>query len=86
MILRRSVILALASIPLQARGVFSQTAVKARRVGLLSSAAPLTDNSDVVVGLRAGFSKRGYVVGSSLFLSGGQLKHNRTDCRSSLTT
>src|SRR5262249_42975079 len=66
MILRRSVILAFASIPLLARGAFSQTAVKARRVGLLSSGAPLTDNSDVVVGLTAGFSKRGYVVGRSL--------------------
>jgi len=66
MILRRSVVLALASIPLLARGALSQTPVKARRVGLLSSAAPLTDNSDVVVGLNAGFSKRGYVVGRSL--------------------
>src|SRR5262249_60542669 len=60
------VVLALASIPLLAREAFSQTAVKARRVGLLSSAAPLTDNSDVVVGLTAGFSKRGYAVGRSL--------------------
>src|SRR5262249_21622404 len=66
MILRRSVVLALASIPLLAREAFSQTAVKARRVGLLSSAAPLTDNSDVVVRLTAGFSKRGYTVGHSL--------------------
>src|SRR5262252_5608964 len=66
MILRRSVVLALASIPLLAREAFSQTAVKARRVGLLSSAAPLTDNSDVVVELTAGFSKRGYVIGRSL--------------------
>jgi putative ABC transport system substrate-binding protein len=52
--------------PLLAREVFSQTAVKARRVGLLSSSAPLTDSNPVVVGLTAGFSKRGYVVGSSL--------------------
>jgi putative ABC transport system substrate-binding protein len=52
--------------PLLARGVFSQTAVKARRVGLLSSGAPFTDTSPVVTGLTAGFSKRGYVVGSSL--------------------
>src|ERR1700730_2379301 len=66
MILRRSVILALGSMPLLARGVFSQTAVKARHVGLLSSGAPLTDANPVVVGLTAGFSKRGYVVGSSL--------------------
>jgi putative ABC transport system substrate-binding protein len=66
MILRRSVILALGSMPLLARGAFSQTAVKVHRVGLLSSAAPLTDTSPVVVGLTAGFSKRGYVVGSSL--------------------
>src|SRR5262249_1140297 len=66
MILRRSVVLPLASIPLLAREAFSQTAVKARRVGLLSSAAPLTDNSDVVVELTAGFSKRGYAVGRSL--------------------
>jgi len=66
MILRRSVILALGSMPLLTRGVFSQTAVKVRRAGLLSSGAPLTDNSEVVVGLTAGFSKRGYVVGRSL--------------------
>jgi putative ABC transport system substrate-binding protein len=66
MISRRSVILALGSMPLLARGVFSQTAVKARRVGLLSSGAPFSDTSPVVVGLTAGFSKRGYVVGSSL--------------------
>ena len=66
MILRRSVILALGSIPLLARAVVSQTAVKARRVGLLSSGAPFTDTSEIIVGLTAGFSKRGYVVGSSL--------------------
>ena|SRR5215510_2194340 len=66
MISRRSVILALGSMPLLARGVFSQTAIKVRRVGLLSSAAPLTDTNPVVIGLTAGFSKRGYVVGSSL--------------------
>src|SRR5215831_13440093 len=66
MIVRRSVILALGSMPLLPLGVFSQTAVKARRVGLLSAAAPFTDTSEVVVGLTAGFSKRGYVVGSSL--------------------
>ena len=39
MILRRSVILALGSMSLLPGGVFSQTAVKARRVGLLSSGA-----------------------------------------------
>jgi putative ABC transport system substrate-binding protein len=52
--------------PLLPLGVFSQTAVKPRRLGLLSSGAPLTDTSEIVVGLTAGFSKRGYVVGSSL--------------------
>src|SRR5262252_9666704 len=66
MILRRSIILALASMPLLARTVYSQTAVKARYVGLLSSGAPFTDTSEIVTGLTAGFSKRGYVVGSSL--------------------
>jgi putative ABC transport system substrate-binding protein len=66
MILRRSVIVALGSMPLMPRGVFSQKAVKARRVGLLSSGAPFTDTSPFVTGLTAGFSKRGYVVGSSL--------------------
>ena len=66
MILRRSVILALGSMPLLPGGVFSQTAVKARRVGLLSSGAPFTDVHPLVTGLTAGFSKRGYVVGSSL--------------------
>src|SRR5215831_19096987 len=66
MILRRSVILALGSMPVLAAGAFSQTAVNARRVGLLSSGAPVTDTSEFVVGLTAGFSKRGYVIGSSL--------------------
>ena len=66
MISRRSVILALGSMPLLANGVLSQTAVKARRVGLLSSGAPFADTSEIVTGLTAGFSKRGYVVGSSL--------------------
>lgn len=66
MILRRSIILALASTPLLVRGTFSQTAVKGRRVGLLSSGAPFTDTSPLLVGLTAGFSKRGYIVGSSL--------------------
>jgi ABC-type uncharacterized transport system substrate-binding protein len=63
MISRRSVILALGSIPLLANGVFSQTAVKVRRVGLLSSGAPFADTSEIVTGLTTGFSKR---VGSSL--------------------
>jgi putative ABC transport system substrate-binding protein len=52
--------------PLLARDVFAQTAVKPRRVGLLSSGAPFTDTSPVVTGLTAGFSKRGYIVGTSL--------------------
>ena len=63
---RRSIILALGSMPLLTRGVSSGTTVKAHRVGLLSSGAPITDTSDVVVWLTAGFSKRGYVVGRSL--------------------
>jgi len=66
MISRRSVILALGSMPLLTRRAFSQTAVKARRLGLLSSGAPFTDTSEIVIGLTAGLSKRGYVVGSSL--------------------
>ena len=66
MISRRAFILALGPIALLARGAFSQTAVKARRVGLLSSGAPFTDTSPLLIGLTAGFSKRGYVVGSSL--------------------
>jgi putative ABC transport system substrate-binding protein len=52
--------------PLLARGACSQAPGKVRRVGLLSSGAPLTDTTPLVVGLTAGFSKRGYVVGSSL--------------------
>src|SRR6476660_2093363 len=67
MILRRSVILALGSMPLLASGVFSHRAVKARRVGVLTSGAPLTDTRPIITGLTAGFSKRGYAVGSSLF-------------------
>jgi putative tryptophan/tyrosine transport system substrate-binding protein len=66
MISRRSIILALGSMPLLPRVVFSETAVKARHVGLLSSGAPFADTSEIVRGLTAGFAKRGYVVGSSL--------------------
>jgi putative ABC transport system substrate-binding protein len=66
MISRRSIILALGSTPLLARVMFSQTAVKVRRVGLLSSGAPFTDTSEIVTGLTTGFSERGYVVGNSL--------------------
>ena len=66
MLLRRSLILALGSMPLLIGSALSQTAVKAHRVGLLSSGAPLTDNSELVAGVTAGFSKRGYIVGSSL--------------------
>jgi len=67
MILRRSIIFALGSMPFLSGEVFSQAAVKAHRVGLLSlSGASLTDTSDLVIGLSAGFSKRGYVIGSSL--------------------
>jgi len=51
---------------LLAGDVFSQTAIKARHVGLLSAGAPFDDKHPLVTGLTAGFSKRGYVVGSSL--------------------
>src|SRR5689334_1646903 len=71
MILRRSLLLALGSMPLLIGSASSQTALKARRVGLLSSGAPLTDNNEVVVGLTAGFSKRGYIVGRSVVYGGG---------------
>jgi putative tryptophan/tyrosine transport system substrate-binding protein len=66
MILRRSVILALGSMPLLTGSALSQTTVKTHRVGLLSSSAPLTDGSEVVLGLTAGFAKRGYIIGRSL--------------------
>ncbi len=66
MIVRRSIILALGSMPVWVRSVLSQAAVKPRRVGLLSSGAAFSDASPLVIGLTAGFSKRGYVVGSSL--------------------
>jgi putative ABC transport system substrate-binding protein len=65
-ILRRSLVLAIGLTPFLTLDVFSQTAVKVRRVGLLSSGPPFTDKSDLVVGLTAGFAKRGYVVGRSL--------------------
>jgi putative tryptophan/tyrosine transport system substrate-binding protein len=66
MISRRSLALVIGSMPLLARAAVSQTAIQARRVGLLSSAAPLTDSTPMVTGLTAGFTKRGYVVGSTL--------------------
>jgi len=70
---RREFLASLCSVP-AAFSVFTnlasaetgQTAVKARRVGLLSSGAPFTDRSEIIVGLTSGFSKRGYAVGSSL--------------------
>ena len=65
-ILRRFAILVLGLLPLLAHSAFSQTEVKAHRVGLLSAGGPFTDTSEVVVGLTAGFSKRGYVIGRSL--------------------
>jgi hypothetical protein len=71
MIVRRSVILALGSIPLLARAVFSQSAVKARRVGLLSWGAPFTDTSPVVVGLAAGFPSAAMFSEALCFWSGG---------------
>jgi hypothetical protein len=52
--------------PLLARSATSQAAVKPHLVGLLTAGVPFADNSEIVVGLTAGFSKRGYVVGSSL--------------------
>lgn len=66
MISRRSIVLALGSVPLLIRSVWSQTAPRPHRIGLLSSGAPYTETSPVVRGLTAGFSKRGYVVGTSL--------------------
>jgi putative tryptophan/tyrosine transport system substrate-binding protein len=54
--------------PLLTHNVLSQTAIKARHVGLLSSGAPFADTSDIVVGLKTGFAKRGYVVGESLLI------------------
>lgn len=66
MILRRSIVLALGSMPLLTQVARSQTTPNPHRVGLLSSGAPYTDTSPVVRGLTAGFSKRGHVVGTSL--------------------
>ena len=86
MISRRSVILALGSMPLLANGVFCQTAAKARRVGLLSSGAPFADASEIVTGSRLGFPSAAMLSEALCFSSGGGLKHTRTDCRGSLTT
>jgi hypothetical protein len=79
MILRRSVILAFASIPLLVHGAFSQTAVKARRVGLLSSSAPL-------LGLLLGFPSAAMLSDALWLTSGEQLKHTRNSCRGSWTS
>ena len=86
MILRRSVILALGSMPLLTRGVFSQTAVRARRVGLLSAGAPFAAQARSLSGLQLGFPSAATLSEDLCFSSGGQLKHTRTDCRGSLTT
>src|ERR1700757_471252 len=66
MISRRSVVLALGSMPLLAGPVVSQTANQSHRIGLLTAGAPFADSSEIVVRLTGGFCKRGYVVGSSL--------------------
>jgi hypothetical protein len=66
MISRRAVILVLGSMPSLACVAASQTGIQVRRVGLLSSAAPLIDATPMVTGLIAGFTNRGYVVGSTL--------------------
>src|SRR5689334_18516005 len=63
---RRSIVLALGLVPLLMRTARSQTAPRPHRIGLLSSGAPYTETSPVVRGLIAGFSKRGYAVGTSL--------------------
>src|SRR5262249_59572810 len=65
-ILRRFAVLVLGLLPMLAYAAFAQTQFKAHRLGLLSAGGPFTDTSEVVVGLTAGFSKRGYVVGRSL--------------------
>ena len=66
LILRTFAILALGLLPLLPHSAISQTQLKTHRLGLLSAGGPFTDASEVVVGLTAGFSKRGYIVGSSL--------------------
>ncbi len=66
MISRRSTILALGTMPLLASAALSQTPAKPHRVGLLTVGAPFTDASELVVGLKAGFSKRGYIIGTSV--------------------
>jgi putative ABC transport system substrate-binding protein len=66
MISRRSIVLALGSMPLLARSSMSQTAIKSHRVGLLTAGAPFTESSEIVVRLTADLSQRGYVVGNSL--------------------
>jgi hypothetical protein len=73
MISRRSVVLALGSMQMLARSATSQVAATPHRVGLLTAGAPLADASEIVTGLKAGFS------------NGVRLKHTPTDCRDSLT-
>lgn len=65
--LRRSLVLALSSLPVLVRDLHPQT-IKPHHVGVLSAGAPLTDANPLVVGLSAGFAKRGYAIGSSLIL------------------
>jgi hypothetical protein len=59
---RRSIVPALASVPLGIKAARSQQAPNAHRVGLLRHGS----TSPVVRGLTAGFAKRGYVVGTCL--------------------
>jgi putative ABC transport system substrate-binding protein len=66
MISRSSIGVALGSIPLLIQVARSQTRPGSHRVGLLSAGAPYTETSPIVRGLTAGFSKRGYVVGSTI--------------------
>src|SRR5262249_37791648 len=74
MLLRRSIILALGSMPLLARLGFSQTAVKARRVGLLSSGAPSPTRVRSLLGLRLGFPSAAMLSAALSFSIGGQVE------------
>lgn len=64
MIERRSLLLAVAALPVAFRA--AQAEDKVYRVGILTPTQPLTDKTPLVLGLGKAFAKRGYAVGGNL--------------------
>lgn len=75
----RLIALVVAGLALASRGADAETPLKIYRVGLLSPAAPLADESPFGAGLIRGFKRHGYVVGKNLVFErrGAQMQLER---------